>query len=464
VAARRAYRAAVAAALAGVPPADVAAAFPFAAFFAAQGAPPLNSAAAAAEAAAAEAEARFAALAELFAEIASCKAFEVLRSARARVDYLLLKEARVVAMTTTHAAISRARMRALGFHYDTVVMEEAAQVSEVETFIPLVCQDPVTGASPLKRVVLIGDHHQLPPVVMNAALARWGGLDQSMFARLVRLGVPAVQLSAQGRARPHLAALYAWRYEAGGGLANMRHVEEAPAYRAANAALAAPLALVDVPDFHGQGESAPMPHFYQNLGEAEFLVALFMFMRLHGYPAGSIALLATYNGQVALLKDVVARRCAGGFYGAPAAISTVDRAWPFARKGEDKQHLLTHTHTHTTHPTRPPARQASKGSRRTTCCCHWCAHGRWATCGMCGGWWWRCRARGWAFTWRGARRCSRACRSSRPRSRRCPGGRCACAWASCGPPRGPWSRRRAARGRASPSCAAWSTSWTSWRR
>jgi intron-binding protein aquarius len=351
VAARRAHRAAVAAALEGVPPGDVAAAFPFPAFFSAQGAPPLGDAPGGAAGAAAEAEARFGALAELFEEIASCKAFEVLRSQRARVDYLLLKEARVVAMTTTHAAISRARMRALGFHYDSVVMEEAAQVSEVETFIPLVCQDPVTGASPLKRVVLIGDHHQLPPVVMNAALARWGGLDQSMFARLVRLGVPAVQLSAQGRARPQLAALYAWRYAAGGGLANLRHVVDAPEYVSANAALAAPLALVDVPDFHGQGESTPMPHFYQNLGvreiylahlrrhpltpptlahtiktqEAEYLVALFMYMRLHGYPAGSIALLATYNGQVALLRDVVAKRCGGGFYGAPAAISTVDK-------------------------------------------------------------------------------------------------------------------------------------------
>ena len=40
---------------------------------------------------------------------------------------------------------------------------------QVETFIPMVLQNPdaATGKSRLKRVVLIGDHHQLPPVVKN---------------------------------------------------------------------------------------------------------------------------------------------------------------------------------------------------------------------------------------------------------------------------------------------------------
>ena len=40
----------------------------------------------------------------------------------------------------------------------------------------------------LKRVVLIGDHHQLPPVVKNMAFQKYGHLDQSLFTRFVRLG------------------------------------------------------------------------------------------------------------------------------------------------------------------------------------------------------------------------------------------------------------------------------------
>ena len=88
---------------------------------------------------------------------------------------------------------------ALGFQYDNLVMEEAAQIMEIETFIPMVLQnpDPATGRSRLKRVVLIGDHHQLPPVVKNQAFQKYSRLDQSLFARFVRLGVPAIMLDLQ---------------------------------------------------------------------------------------------------------------------------------------------------------------------------------------------------------------------------------------------------------------------------
>lgn len=48
----------------------------------------------------------------------------------------------------------------------------------------------------------------------------------------------------------------------------------------------------------------------QNLGEAEMVVSVYMYMRLRGYPAAQISILSPYNGQVALLRDVVERRCA----------------------------------------------------------------------------------------------------------------------------------------------------------
>ena len=53
-----------------------------------------------------------------------------------------------------------------------------------------------------------------------------------------------------------------------------------------------------------------MPYFTQNLGEAEYVCSLYCFMRLLGYPAHKITILTTYNGQKALIRDVIERRCA----------------------------------------------------------------------------------------------------------------------------------------------------------
>ena len=40
--------------------------------------------------------------------------------------------------------------------------------------------------------------------------------------------------------------------------------------------------VINVNDYKGQGESEPVPYFYQNVGEAEYCVAAFMYMRLLG--------------------------------------------------------------------------------------------------------------------------------------------------------------------------------------
>lgn len=77
---------------------------------------------------------------QMFEELADYRAFELLRSHSARSDYLLTKQARIIAMTCTHAALIRRRLVELGFKYDNMVMEESAQILEVETFIPMMLQ------------------------------------------------------------------------------------------------------------------------------------------------------------------------------------------------------------------------------------------------------------------------------------------------------------------------------------
>ena len=259
----------------------------------------------------------------LFQELEELRPFEMLKTQNDRINYLLTKQAKIVAMTCTYAALKRRELLQLGFTYDNLVMEEAAQVLEIETALPLLLQKPEDGQSSLKRVVLIGDHHQLPPVVKNAALQRFSHMDQSMFLRLIRLGTPYIELNAQGRARPSIAALYNWRYKE---LGNLPAVTTGPSFLYANAGFAYEYQLVDVPDFLGKGESEPVQYFYQNLGEAEYIVSVYQYMRLLGYPSSRISILTTYNGQRALLQDVVERRCANHpLFGKPRIVATVDK-------------------------------------------------------------------------------------------------------------------------------------------
>ncbi len=265
-------------------------------------------------------------ISHLFEELRSYRAFELLRTHRQRADYLLTKQARIIAMTCTHAALTRRHLVALGFKYDNVVMEEAAQILEVEAFIPMLLQasDAVDGCR-LKRVVLIGDHNQLPPVVQNMAFQKYSKLDQSLFARFIRLGTPCVQLDRQGRARPSIAALYNWRYSGLGDLPAVQGVTHSSLYARANGGFGREFQFVDVGDLEGRGEPSPTPYFYQNLAEAEFVVATYMYMRLVGYPAERITLLTTYNGQKHLLRDILARRCDNAAFGLPSRVTTVDK-------------------------------------------------------------------------------------------------------------------------------------------
>ena len=52
----------------------------------------------------------------------------------------MTKQAKIVAMTCTHAALKRREFLQLGLKYDNLLMEESAQILEIETFIPMLLQ------------------------------------------------------------------------------------------------------------------------------------------------------------------------------------------------------------------------------------------------------------------------------------------------------------------------------------
>lgn len=255
----------------------------------------------------------------LFENLESLRPLEVLWSNRERANYLLSSAARIVAMTATHAAINLSEIAKLRFHFDTIVMEESGQLTELETLLPMTMGHGKEGSSELQRVVLIGDHYQNTPIIQNNTLRQHCGLGQSLFLRFIRSGVSRVKLDAQGRARPEIASIYAWRY---GGLTNLPVVKNR---QPTNSGFFYNVQFIDVPEYRNQGESEPSPHFLQNLGEAEYAVALYQYMRLLGYPREKISILTAYYGQKVLVSEILHKRCGNSkIFGIPE-VSTVDQ-------------------------------------------------------------------------------------------------------------------------------------------
>ncbi|KAK9230444.1 hypothetical protein WN944_023414 [Citrus x changshan-huyou] len=96
-----------------------------------------------------------------------------------------------------------------------------------------------------------------------AITCTYAALKRKDFLRLdfkfVRLGIPYIEMNAQGRARPSIARLYNWRYS---DLGDLSYMNEAAIFRGANAGFSYDYQLVDVPDYNGRGESVPSPWFY----------------------------------------------------------------------------------------------------------------------------------------------------------------------------------------------------------
>lgn len=104
----------------------------------------------------------------------------------------ILTKAQVICCTCVGAGDPRLKR----FKFRHVLVDESTQSTEPECLIPL-----VLGA---KQIILVGDHCQLGPVIMCKKAAS-AGLSQSLFERLVRLGIKPIRLTIQYRMHPCLS-------------------------------------------------------------------------------------------------------------------------------------------------------------------------------------------------------------------------------------------------------------------
>ena len=247
---------------------------------------------------------------KIFDEISGIRPSELLKSETDQEEYLMIKQSRVIVMTSMHAVLNRDKFYKLGLEYQSLFVVNANQLTDIESFVPFV----LSKKNDLKRVILIGDENQLGPVIRRQELDSYCNLGQSMLSRLIRLGVSTIRLDNQMN-RPSICDLYRWKYP---------YLGDLPADFADLKGFSHEFQFVNVPDYLEAGETEPVPRFYQNLGEAEYVVAVYQYMRLIGYSSDSIAILTTYNGQKELIKEIIRKRCSWTSLFGLVTVETVD--------------------------------------------------------------------------------------------------------------------------------------------
>lgn len=111
------------------------------------------------------------------------------RNAQARI----LAGSNVICSTLSGAAHDV--LASLGVKFDTVIVDEACQCTELSSIIPL--------RYGCKRCILVGDPNQLPPTVLSGAASKFG-YDQSLFVRMEKNSSPYL-LDVQYRMHPAIS-------------------------------------------------------------------------------------------------------------------------------------------------------------------------------------------------------------------------------------------------------------------
>ena len=199
-------------------------------------------------------------------------------------DFHILRNARVIGMTTTCAARYRRILQRIC--PKIVLVEEAAAVLEAHIITSLTkgCQ----------HLILIGDHQQLRPTPAVYEVAKKYKLDVSLFERMVNVGIPCERLSVQHRMRPEISALMKHIYE---DLENHESVEKYEDIKGVKRN------MFFINHSHSENHNDES-HSHINDYEATFLVALCRYLLQQGYKAEQITFLTTYTGQMFAIRDI----------------------------------------------------------------------------------------------------------------------------------------------------------------
>ncbi|KAK9748681.1 hypothetical protein RND81_02G073200 [Saponaria officinalis] len=184
-----------------------------------------------------------------------------LEEARASLETSFANEAEIV--FTTLSSSGRKLFSRLTHGFDMVVIDEAAQASEVGLLPPL-----SLGAA---RCVLVGDPQQLPATVISKAA---GTLlySRSLFERFQQAGCPTMLLSVQYRMHPQIRD-FPSRYFYQGRLTDSESVVGLPDERYYQDPLLRPYLFYDIT--HGRESHRGGSVSFQNIHEAQMCLRIY---------------------------------------------------------------------------------------------------------------------------------------------------------------------------------------------
>lgn len=214
----------------------------------------------------------------------------VMEEARASLEASFANEAEIV--FTTVSSSGRKLFQRLAHGFDMVVIDEAAQASEVAVLPPL-----SLGAA---RCVLVGDPQQLPATVISQAAGTLQ-YSRSLFERFQQAGCPTMLLSVQYRMHPQIRD-FPSRYFYQNRLSDSDSVAKRPDEIYYKDPLLKPYIFYDIT--HGRESHRGGSVSYQNIHEAQFALQLYEHLQKFVKAAGmkvSVGIITPYKLQLKCL-------------------------------------------------------------------------------------------------------------------------------------------------------------------
>jgi len=250
------------------------------------------------------------------------------RSLRNRTEREILQAADVICCTCVGAGDPRLK----NFRFRQVLIDEATQAIEAEALIPV-----TLGA---KQLVFVGDHCQLGPVVMCKAAAK-AGLTQSMFERLVLIGIRPIRLQVQYRMHPALSEFPSNMFYEGslqnGVTKAERQLQSLPQFANKDDF---PWPVPDKPMFFysisGMEEISASGTSYLNRTEASYVEKIVTHFFKMGVTPSQIGVITPYDGQKKYVSEYMRRSgCLSSSLYEAIEVASVD-----AFQGREKDFIL----------------------------------------------------------------------------------------------------------------------------